>query len=500
MSDEHDTEQANQIQNFGPEVIQEEEITMKEVIRNLAPHIGSTLLNYFIKFIETHFLGETKDMSLFNGVALGSTYNLFFTVITSGFGDALEIILPRNFAMKKYDVLGRLTNQSRIILCIFFLLYVTFTLIFSSSILTLLGNEDDSNYIEIAEKFVLYTIPHIFLDSQNEIMVKYSESHLYYTPIIASMALAGVTHVLGCFFLINYFKLGVVGSALAINITYSVRFIYLFVHLKFFNPYPESFTWIDKNIFVDFTSTLKISVITMVTMFSQYNFFTITQLIANKLSKVSYAKYIVLSNCTYIFYSFIYAVMDTICLLVSIYIGKNSTKDIKKTINYLIILSAILYCGTGLFIYLLRYYLYEFFNANPMVYSTIDIQGKLTYYMLFENLLVLIGTFEMAILRSCEIYDYSSIFLFTMLLIYHGFNSTMNTSVLKYDLDGLYLSYFFILIILIFIWTIYLVFKLDFKLVCLNYSNEQMSLQKEEESLKFINLSRDETVDDSNSN
>jgi Na+-driven multidrug efflux pump len=492
--------QEKNLYNFGNSTSfdyqEHDEVTLWEVIRNFVPNVANTFLYFFINLIETHFLGKTKDLDLFNGVSLGSTYNLFFLIVANGFTDTLTIILPKNFALKKWDVIGRLTNQSRTIVFAYYLIYIVLTLSLSSNILYYLGGED-SSYILIANKFVIYTLPQIFLESQSDILIKYSESHMYYTPVLVSIILSGTTHLLGSFLLISHYNLGVVGSALATNLTYSVKLIYLLIHLRFLNPYQESFRWYDKSFFEDFGSTLKLSLITMISAFSQYNFTTISQIVANKTSKISYAKHIVLYNITSIFFSITYGNMSTICILVSNYIGKNSVKNIKKSIYYLAIIAAASFCILATIFYFLRHHFYFFFNQSYDVYNYPDMGGKLTFYLIIENLLDLIETFLMAILRTCEVYDSMILFLFLMQMIFHGFNLTFSTLILNFGLDGIYFSDCLNWICLISFWSIYITYKLDFQEVCNNNAKNEMALEIQDESSKLLNHSIDDTFGES---
>jgi Na+-driven multidrug efflux pump len=487
--------QEKNLNNLANSIFEHQEdyyVTWWEVIRNFVPNVANTFLYFFINLIETHFLGKTNDLDLFNGVSLGSTYNLFFLIVANGFTDTLTIILPKNFALKKWDVIGRLTNQIRTIVFAYNLIYIVLTLLLSSKILYFLGG-DDSSYILIANKFVIYTLPQIFLESQSDILIKYSESHMYYSPVLVSIILSGTTHLVGCCLLISHYNLGVVGSALATNLTYSVKLIYLLIHLKFFNPYQESFRWYDKSFFQDFGSTLKISLITMTSAFSQYNFTTISQIVANKTSKISYAKHIVLYNITSIFFSITYGCMSTICILVSNYIGKNSVINIKKSIYYLAIIAAASFCILATIFYFLRHHFYYFFNQSSDVYNTPDMGGKLTFYLIIENLLDLIETFLMAILRSCEVYDSNIIFLFLMQMIFHSFYSTFYTLILNFGLEGIYFSDCFNWICLISFWSIYIAYKLDFQEVCNNNMKNNMALEQDEESSVLLNHSKDDT-------
>src|SRR5690242_3265724 len=52
-----------------------EPVTMKKVIYNLLPNFLNSFLYFFVPTVESHYIGETKDISLMDGVGLGILYN-----------------------------------------------------------------------------------------------------------------------------------------------------------------------------------------------------------------------------------------------------------------------------------------------------------------------------------------------------------------------------------------------------------------------------------------
>src|SRR5687767_959934 len=54
----------------GPDTKIKEDITKTKVLLNLLPNISSSFIYFFVGIIESHFIGQTKDTILLDGIGL----------------------------------------------------------------------------------------------------------------------------------------------------------------------------------------------------------------------------------------------------------------------------------------------------------------------------------------------------------------------------------------------------------------------------------------------
>jgi Na+-driven multidrug efflux pump len=464
---------------------EDSKLSICSILLTYLPVTANYFLYFFINFIETHFLGKLNDLNIYDGVGLGITYNLFFMFIGYGMVESLTIIIPRQFGNKNYREVSNNTKQVAIIVNIFFILYAIFSYFFSLKILSFFGNTN-SSYISYAHQYVLYTIPRFILEINCEILEKFSESQLYFTPVTVSIIIAGLTHLIGCYFFIQYFNLGVIGVSLAINLTCMIKLLYLIMHIIVYNPLPMSLSWDLDGIFDNFPYILKLVLTTTANIFTQYNFSVISQIVANRTNKIDYAKYIVLYNSRFVIFSFSAGCGNTIGILISKYIGENSTEKIKEAIMKVLTIGGSIQIFMLIFLYFTRYKFFYFFNTNTIISNSRDMVESYIFVLLLENILDFIQTFMAFILRSCEVFQIESVFLFLMILILHAFNSPFLTFYFNFGITGVLLGDCFIWTFLSLCWLVYMVLKLDLENVCNNYMKQQKKVELKPEEIEIF--------------
>jgi multidrug resistance protein, MATE family len=438
---------------------------------------------FFIAVVENHFIGRTKDITLMDGVGLGLLYNnviVYFLGI--GLVESMAVTLPKAFGNKNFRLIGIQTNQVRVIILFFFIIFVFINFFFSYDILYLIAGEDKS-YIEIAHSYVIYTTPSLFLDLNFEIYGKYAESHLNYQPVVYSFIFSCFSHLISCYFLIDYLQLGVIGCGLASNLTNIVKLLTIYVHLLFFNPYPQSDFFFDKKIldWKSFSYMLKVSLMSMVTYFAECCGFSISNIVANKLPKLSYAKYLTLSNIISINYSIAYGWMNTTSILVSNFIGENSPKKIKKSINYLLITGVLTMIPVLLAIFFFRENFYFFFSEEPSIYLDSGMINYLIYFVLITCAFDFLQSFLIGILRGCEILTFTTVASSVLFLIFHPIASTYMSLYLKMDISGILISEGIVYASLITLWIYYIMCRLDMKKICEEYQGDEEEEELEKE-------------------
>lgn len=459
------------------------QVSLTLVLLNILPNLAISIMYFFIGFVENHFIGRTKDITLMDGVGLGLLYNnVIVYFLGNGLVESMAVTLPKAFGNKNFRLIGIQTNQVRLIIIFFFVIFVMINYFFSYDILYLIAGVDKS-YIDIAHTYVIYTTPALFLDLNFEIYGKYAESQLNYQPVIYSFIFSCLSHLIACYFLIDYMQLGVIGCGIATNITNIVKLLTIYFHLLFYNPFPESDFFYDNKIldWKSFSYMLNVSLMSMITYFAECCGYSISHIVANKMSKISYAKYITLSNIVYINYSIAYGWMNTSSILVSNYIGENSPQKIKKSINYLLIIGVCTMIPLLSVIFIFREKFFFFFSEEPSIYLDSQMNNYLIYFVILTSAFDFIQSFLIGILRGCEILTYTTVASFIFFLILHPVASSYLSFNLNMDISGIFISESIVYAILIVLWIYYIICRLDLKKICEEYKSDEEEDELEKE-------------------
>jgi MATE family multidrug resistance protein len=454
-----------------------DEVNFKFVLMNLTPNLLNSILYFFIGIIETHFIGTTKNTHLLDGVALGLLYNnIVIYYLGIGITESLAIIASRSFGSLHFKLISDQTNQVRILIAILFAIYCILSYFLGIWILELIAGQD-KDYTDIAHRYILYTMPSVFLDLNFEIYAKYAEAQQVYKPIMISFVFACICHPLSCWMLISKFEMEELGAALASNITQFLKIGSIFIYFIFFNPYPDSHKCFNTEMFKKshIWPTLKVSLLSMITFYAENLGVCISNLISNSLNEISYAKVVVLLNINLINYSISYAFLNTISNLVGNFIGENSPKKIKK------LLKMLAYFGLAIEIPLLLSFLifksafFKFFSEDPEVYLASDLNNMI-YLVIYYGAIDFVQAFLLGFLRGLEILKLTTSFSMIVFLGILPIQSSLYTFVFKLDIFGIILAECVSYTVATLIWAIYTWRFVNIEKVCEDYKIEEPSL------------------------
>ena len=457
-------------------IIQEKRIdllTYKQALYVLLPNIMTCLMYTAINVIETHFVGQLNDIKMLDGISLGILYNsLFVYYVGVGLIASMNVTLPKLFGNRDLKIIGRQTNQIRIIIFTYFLLLTILTFSFSKNILLLLASSDNS-YVEYAYQYVLYTIPALFFDLNFEIGAKYIEAHLIFKPVVISFVVGISTQILFCYLLIIHFNLGILGCGMAATLSQFSKCIPIYLYIFFYNNFPESNIGFNKEIFTDFWSFFKISVYSMITYVSENLGYAVSGIISNQLSNILLTKNIIISNVYLIDTSFSYGFMNSVIILASNYFGEKSVLNIKRSIRILAIIGIGTRIVLSVSIYFLRKFLFYFFLANESISNSDDMMNYYIWLLSAMNIVYSIQAFLLGILRGCDIIRFSSFICFIFHLIFLPILSVILALYCKMELTGIYLAEIIIYSLMSVIFLIYYYFFFNIESVLLEIKEDK---------------------------
>lgn len=230
-------------------------IETKKLWHIVGPTIITRVSTYSMNVITQAFAGhlgevELAAVSVANTVIAGFAFGLIL-----GMASALETLCGQAFGAKKYHMLGVYMQRSWVILTLCCILLLPLY-IFASPILKFLGQPDD-----VAEQTGLvafWFIPQHFSFAFLLPIQRFLQSQLK-TPVLAWVSLAVlIVHVLMSWFSIFVFDFGLVGLAIALDISWWLLVIGLFAYAAL-GGCPQTWTGFSVQAFSGLWEFLKLS-------------------------------------------------------------------------------------------------------------------------------------------------------------------------------------------------------------------------------------------------
>ncbi|PIA52500.1 hypothetical protein AQUCO_01000403v1 [Aquilegia coerulea] len=242
-----------------------ETITMWHIA---GPAILTGLAQFSIGFVTTAFIGhvgeaELAALSVVQNVIEGFSYGL-------GMGSALETLCGQAVGAGQFNMLGIYMQRSWIITGITALI-LTPTYIFASPILNLLRQ---SNHVsEFAGRYSVWVIPQLFAYAFNFPIQKFlqSQSKVWVMTIISIVVL--LFHVLLCWVLVIRLGHGLLGAAIAGNISWSVVVVAQMVYIVS-GCFPNAWTGFSLLAFQSLVGFVKLSLSSALMLCLDFWYFT----------------------------------------------------------------------------------------------------------------------------------------------------------------------------------------------------------------------------------
>ncbi|XP_024977241.1 protein DETOXIFICATION 27-like [Cynara cardunculus var. scolymus] len=205
-------------------------IESKKLWYIVGPSIFSRIASFTMNVVTQAFAGHLGDIELAaitisTSVIVGFNFGLLL-----GMASALETLCGQAFGAKRYNMIGIYMQRSWIVL--FICCLITLPLyIFATPILKALGQPDD--IAELSGKASLWLIPQHFTFALLFPMQRFLQSQLK-TPVLAWVSLVNlVIHVLITWLFTSVFKFGLVGTVVALDISWWLNVVGLFVYTLF---------------------------------------------------------------------------------------------------------------------------------------------------------------------------------------------------------------------------------------------------------------------------
>ncbi|PWA84973.1 multi antimicrobial extrusion protein [Artemisia annua] len=196
----------------------------------VGPSIFSRIASFSMNVVTQAFAGHLGDVELAaitisTGVIVGFNFGLLL-----GMASALETLCGQAFGAKRYSMMGIYMQRSWIVLLVCCIVTLPFY-IYATPILKLLGQSEE--VAELSGVAAIWLIPQHFSFAFLFPVQRFLQSQSK-TPILAyvSIVILGL-HILISWLFTSVFHFGIVGTVVALDITWWLNFVALFAYTVF---------------------------------------------------------------------------------------------------------------------------------------------------------------------------------------------------------------------------------------------------------------------------
>ncbi|KAL6963903.1 hypothetical protein U1Q18_034910 [Sarracenia purpurea var. burkii] len=245
----------------GIEVVEREKITRefwnesKKMWQIAAPAMITAVTQFSIGFVTAAFVGHLGDVQLAAVSVVQNVIEGFVYGAMLGMGSALETLCGQAVGAGQFNMLGIYLQRSWIITGVTALLLTPFYA-FASPILKLLHQDKDIS--DLAGSYSRWVIPQLFAYALNFPIQKFlqSQSKVWVMTIVSTVSLG--IHVLLNWILITRFGHGLLGAAMAGNISWWVLVLAQMAYLVS-GYFPEAWTGFSLLAFKSLSGFVKLS-------------------------------------------------------------------------------------------------------------------------------------------------------------------------------------------------------------------------------------------------
>ncbi|XP_042493002.1 protein DETOXIFICATION 33-like [Macadamia integrifolia] len=205
--------------------------------------------------------------------------------IMLGMGSALETLCGQAYGAKQTHMLGVYMQRSWVILTLtsFVLLPIY---LFATPILRFFGQDQD--IAELAGKFALYMIPQLFAYAINFPMQKFLQAQSKVMAMAWVSGFALIFHIFLCWLLIVQFKMGLVGAATALNLSWWIVDLGQFLYIVM-GYCPGAWTGFSWGAFRDLAAFVRLSIASAIMLCLEFWYYMLLVVLAGNLKDAQIA-------------------------------------------------------------------------------------------------------------------------------------------------------------------------------------------------------------------
>jgi len=334
-----------------------DDLSIKETIKEIAYLALPTTFFFLCLFVQSTislaFIGGIYDnVYMFDGIGVATLYiNCTFFSIAVGIVSGVETLGANAFGIKNYYLLGLYLHRGRLMAYLFCAVMIIINVLFAERILTVFGLPEQTLYyaVRYTKIAVWFIVTDIQFSTNFRFINIVDKSHINLIVVMISIAL----HPLWCYIFIKLLDLDVVGAAISLVISQGICAILTSLYVHFYNPYPESYFWFNKECFVGWCEYIKFTIPSILLLCGEWWGFELQSFIALAIKdgEYDYSAHIFLCNLNGIIYSLSLGFSIACTIMVGKYIAEGKVNVTKKVIKVAFI------CGQSLMIIISIFYL-----------------------------------------------------------------------------------------------------------------------------------------------
>jgi MATE family multidrug resistance protein len=362
------------------------ELTITEaainVLSDAIPSMMGLLFIFVAETINIIFIGRFNKPELIDGIGVGTFYiNATGYVIGTGLLGGVDTLCSQAFGDGMHKMVGIYTNVARICICLYFFLIGLPLVIFTKPILILIGQ--DEVVAQLSADYCYAILPALFFGLLFNTTLRYLQAMNVFKPGMVVTFITLLFHPIWCYFLVFYYEYDLVGSGVALSITEFLNWVILEIYVYYWNPYPDSYFFISKEIFerVFFTEYLKLALPATVLFAADWVGFEILILMSSYLNDVSLAANVCFLDIVTLIYVIYSGISFATSTLVGNSIGANNIRLAKLYTFVSLAINTITLSVITLLIFIFRDSIPHIYTFDP---NTVElVVGLLNIYVCF---------------------------------------------------------------------------------------------------------------------
>eukprot|EP01018_Ginkgo_biloba_P028740 Gb_22191 [translate_table: standard] len=255
-------------------------VESKKLWQIAGPAIFTRITTYGMNVVTQAFAGHLGDLEL-AAISIATTVVVGFSfAVLLGMGSALETLCGQAYGARQYHMLGvHLQRAWIVIFCVAVLLLPMY--IFATPILKLIGQPDD--IAELAGSVSIWMIPQHFAYVFSLPLQRYLQSQLKNSVIACLSGASFILHIGLSWLIIGKLQMGVVGAAMALNVSTWVPLIGQFLYMVC-GGCPLTWTGFSADAFLGLWSFAKLSMASGVMLCLEIWYYRVLVILTGNLS------------------------------------------------------------------------------------------------------------------------------------------------------------------------------------------------------------------------
>ncbi|KAJ4713795.1 Protein DETOXIFICATION [Melia azedarach] len=202
---------------------------MQKVSSIAAPMVAVSVLQYLLQVVSVMMVGHLDELSL-SGASTATSFSVSGFSFLFGMASALETLCGQAYGAEQFHKLGIYTYCS-IIPLILLCFPISLLWIFTDKLLILIGQ--DPVISRIAQKYAVCLIPNLFSYAVLQSLIRFLQAQSLILPMFFSSVLTLCFHIPLCWVLVFGVKLGSIGAALSVSLSYWLNVFLVGFYNKF---------------------------------------------------------------------------------------------------------------------------------------------------------------------------------------------------------------------------------------------------------------------------